>query len=215
MASVSVTSVDNCATPVLISMHDSGGLMRGILKIGGGVLVLLMLVYAAGPLWAGWQLRQAMRTRDVALLEARVDWLLLRANLKPRIADAITDNADRSGAIGGAVKRALGSVLSNTAIDTLVTPNNLNRILAGRAFMLKPSANKPATDKPGPPDANDPAEDPDDPVPPKRVRWAFFESPTRFRVEAVNPKLPNSRIVTILALEGLSWKLVDIDIINK
>lgn len=191
--------------------------MQRAVRIGGGVLLVACLAYLVGPLWAGWQLRQAIRTRDVAAMQSRVDWPQLRANLKPRITSAINDNADASGAIGGVLKRALGSVLSNTAVDTLVTPSNLSRILAGRAFMLE---RRGGTDSKGaaskvPEPVDDTAEDPDDPVPPKRVRWAFFESPTRFRVEATNPKLPNSRIVSILALQGLSWKLVDIDIVKQ
>lgn len=194
--------------------------MRSGLWIGLGVLALAVGIYAASPLWAGWQLRQAVRTRDIAALQARVDWPKLRANLKPRIADAISDNADTSGGLSGALKRIVGSALSGTAVDTLVTPENLGRLLAGRAFLLKPPAGAPAEKTvygtPSETTASDDAnEDPDDPMPTKRVRWAFFESPTRFRVEATNPRLPGSRIVSILALEGLAWKLVDIDIIKK
>ena len=192
--------------------------MRRSVKIGIGVVLLAGMAYLAGPLWAGYRLRQGMLTRNVALLEAGVDWPLLRANLKPRIAGAIKDDADNSGMIGGALKRAVGSVLSNTAVDTLVTPANLSRLLAGRNFMLAkfPSlAKTPPEGAPASTPTTEDAEDPDDPMPPKRLRWAFFESPTRFRVEAVNPRLPNSRVVSILALEGLSWKLVDIDIIKR
>ena len=187
--------------------------MQRAVRIGGGIVLVAGLVYLAGPLWAGWQLRQAIRSRDVAAMEARVDWPLLRANLKPRIAGAINDDADNSGAIGGAVKRALGSVFSNTAVDTLVTPSNLSRLLAGRSFLLERRTTTGASKAPEP--VAEDAEDPDDPMPPKRLRWAFFESPTRFRVEATNPKLPNSRIVSILALQGMSWKLVDIDIVKR
>ena len=185
--------------------------MRRGVRIGGGLLLVACLAYLAGPLWAGWQLRQAIRTRDVAAMERRVDWPLLRANLKPRIAGAIKDDADTSGVIGSLLKRALGSVLSNSAVDAFVTPYNLSRLLAGRAFMLERRTGGGKAPEP----VDDTAEDPDDPVPPKRLRWAFFESPTRFRVEAVNPNLPNSRIVSILALQGLSWKLVDIDIVKR
>ena len=199
--------------PSAESLQIAGAGMSRTLKIVSGVVALACVVYLAGPLWAGWQLRQAMRTRNVAMLEARVDWPQLRANLKPRIAGAIKESADNSGLIGGVLKRAMGGVISNTAVDTLVTPGNLSRLLAGRSFMLdrKPDSTKGTAPAP----ADDDAEDPDDPMPPKRLRWAFFESPTRFRVESVNPKLPNSRVVSILALQGVSWKLVDIDIIKR
>jgi hypothetical protein len=174
--------------------------------VGAGLLAL----YMAGPLWAGWHLRQAMKSRDIAALEARVDWIELRRALKPRITAAIRDDALQSGVVGGLVKRALGATLSNTAVDTFVTPANLSRLLAGRAFLLE---RLPGSTKTEPPTED--VEDADDPVPPRRLRWAFFESPTRFRVESVHPKLSNARIVSILALQGVSWRLVDVDIIKK
>ena len=93
-------------------------------------------LYTAWPLAAGWQLRQAIRARDTAALEARVNWPVLRANLKPRLSDAIAENAAQSSAIGGAVKRALGAAMSGPAVDAFVTPANLGRILAGRAFVV-------------------------------------------------------------------------------
>jgi Protein of unknown function (DUF2939) len=175
-----------------------------------GVPLALAVLYLAGPLWAGWNLRQAMRNRDTASLEARVDWQTLRQNMKPRLAAALKDDADKSGMIGGLLKRAVGGTISNAAIDTFVTPGNLARILAGRAFVIQ---RFPGSGQPTP--ADDDAEDADDPAPPRRIRWAFFESPTRFRVEAVNPKLPNARIVSTLALQGLSWRLVDVDIVKR
>jgi Protein of unknown function (DUF2939) len=171
---------------------------------------LLLALYAAGPLWAGWHLRQAMKSRDSTALESRVDWPELRRVVKPRLAAAIREDADQSGVIGGLLKRTLGSTLSNAAIDAFLTPGNLSRLLAGRAFVLEKF---PGSTPTGP--AAEDTEDADDPVPPRRLRWAFFESPTRFRVESVHPKLANTRIVSILALQGISWRLVDVDIIKK
>jgi hypothetical protein len=181
---------------------------------GAGVLLALAVLYLAGPLWAGWNLRQAMRNRDAASLEARVDWIALRRNMKPRLAAALKEDADKSGIVGGLLKRAIGGTISDAAVDTLVTPGNLSRILAGRAFVINrfPSS-LPGSGPPTPPD--DDPEDADDPAPPRRIRWAFFESPTRFRVEAVNPKLPNARIVSTLALQGVSWRLVDVEIVKR
>lgn len=187
--------------------------MGKLFRVVTTLFVVACLAYAAGPLWAGWQLRQGVKMRNEALLQAYVDWPQLRANLKPRISAAIKDNADNSGVISGTLKRALGSVLSDAAVETLVTPANLRRILAGRALVVRNSDQTQQGQ--GASAGSDEAEDPDDPMPPKRLRWAFFESLTRFRVEAVNPKLPGRRIVSTMALEGFGWKLVDVDIINK
>jgi hypothetical protein len=188
-------------------------------------LALTMLVaFAAWPLWSGWQLRQAMRARDVASLQSRVDWQILRANLKPRLAAAVDATANESGGVAGYLKRVIGGAVADKGVDLFVTPANLARILAGREFVttrLNKGAQTPQSVPPqqnsppekGPSDPVDP-EDPDDPMPPRRVRWAFFESPTRFRVEAVHPRLPNARIVAVLGLRGFAWKLVDVAIVE-
>jgi Protein of unknown function (DUF2939) len=183
--------------------------------------IALILLFLAWPLWSGWQLRQAMRARDVATLEARVDWPTLRTNLKPRIATAIEQDADQSGKIGGMLKRALGGIVADKGVDYLVTPKTLARVLAGREFITARSKRDPAappqSDKqPAPkvdPSLADP-EDPDDPIPPRRLRWAFFDSPTRFRIEATHPRIPNGRIVAILGQQGFSWKLVDVQLLE-
>ncbi len=184
--------------------------MRVYGRWAAGIVAAMLVLYVAGPLWAGWQLRQAIRGRDVAALESRVDWLELRRALKPRLTAALRDNADQSGVVGGWIKRALSGTAASTAVDTLVTPANLSRLLTSRAFVL---ARFPEAMKPQMP-ADDP-EDVDDPAPPRRLRWAFFESPTRFRVEAAHPRLEGARIVSILALQGLSWRLVDVDIVKR
>jgi hypothetical protein len=45
---------------------------------------------------------------------------------------------------------------------------------------------------------------------PRRLRWAFFEAPTRFRIEVADRTEPGKRVVSIFALQGTSWKLVDV-----
>ena len=180
-------------------------------RVVAGVFILIALLYLAAPVWAGWQLRQAVRNRDQEALARHVDWDLLRANLKPRFARAIEESADTSGVVGGLLKRTLGAVASNAAVDAFVTPANLALILAGRAYVKErlPAGSQKAPDPP------EPAAGEDDPMPPRRLRWAFFESPTRFRIESTHPRLPNGRVVAILALQGLVWKLVDVDVIQR
>lgn len=193
---------------------------RLVFKISAA-LSLLALTFLAWPLWSGWQLRQAMRARDVASLQSRVDWPTLRTNLKPRLAAAIEDSAKDSGGVSGYLKRMIGGAVADKGVDLFVTPQNLSRILAGREFVtarMKRTADQvppsPQT-KQGPPQQTKPLDDPeepDDPMPPRRLKWAFFDSPTRFRYEATHPRLPNGRVVAHLALQGVSWKLVDVTI---
>jgi hypothetical protein len=85
--------------------------------------------------------------------------------------------------IGTIAPAAAGAV-----IDFTVTPLTLGKVLAGRSLLddlgmtRQPELRRSATD---------PDDDPiADPLAPRRLRWAFFESPTRFRIEAVDKNMP-------------------------
>jgi Protein of unknown function (DUF2939) len=191
-----------------------------IKKIIAGA-VALALLFLAWPLWSAWQLHRAMKTRDIASLETRVDWPTLRANMKPRITQAIQEDAAASGTITGALKRAISGVVADKGVDLLVTPQTLGRLLAGREFVASKLKRDPKDVAPPAPkrSANSPpeeeeieGEDPEDPMPPRRLRWAFFESFDRFRIESVHPRLKGGRMVAILGQQGLSWKLIDVSV---
>jgi Protein of unknown function (DUF2939) len=191
-----------------------------IKKLAAGVVVLGLL-FLIWPLWSAWQLHRAMKARDIAALETRVDWPTLRANMKPRITQAIEDNAADSGSISGALKRALSGLVADKGVDLLVTPQTLGRILAGREFVAGKLKKDPKEVPPPAPKRTVPStseeeeiegEDPEDPMPPRRIRWAFFESFDRFRIESVHPRLKGGRMVAILGQQGLGWKLIDVSV---
>jgi hypothetical protein len=191
-----------------------------IKKLAAGVVVLGLL-FLIWPLWSAWQLHRAMKARDIAALETRVDWPTLRANMKPRITQAIEDNAADSGSISGALKRALSGLVADKGVDLLVTPQTLGRILAGREFVAGKLKKDPKEAPPPVPKRTLPStseeeeiegEDPEDPMPPRRIRWAFFESFDRFRIESVHPRLKGGRMVAILGQQGLGWKLIDVSV---
>jgi hypothetical protein len=167
-------------------------------------LLALAIGYMAWPAWAAWELRAAVKTRDVAGIERRVDWPTLRANLKQTIAANLSqEGKGENTGLTGLMKRTLGPFVAGKVIDVAVTPETLARVLAGRMLAgevipITPAREGEAT-----------AEDVD-PLSPRRLRWAFLESPTRFRVEVADPRQPDKRIVSIFALQGLSWKLVDV-----
>jgi hypothetical protein len=191
---------------------------KTLMRLGAGALTVALL-WLAWPLWSGFQLRQAMRHRDIATLESRVDFQTLRTNLKPKLLTAVREDAQASTGLSGWVKRALGEAVTERSIDFLVTPANLSRLLAGREFVTRRlgGPSQPTPPRPQGGDGNDPAyddpEEPDDPMPPRRLRYAFFDgSPTRFRLEAVHPRFPGQRIVVHLALQGVNWRMVDISL---
>ena len=175
------------------------------------VPLLLGLAYLAWPASAAWQLRSAIKARDHAAIESKVDWATLRANLKQTIAANLTDEDKNksSGFLTKVLKRSLGPVVADKVIDIAVTPRTLASVLRRTqpARRARPHAARAAARRPRPsPSAMREA----DPLAPRRLRWAFLESPTRFRIETADPKLPGKRVVSILALQGTTWRLVDV-----
>lgn len=174
------------------------------------VPLLIGLAYLAWPATAAWQLRSAIKARDHAAIEAKVDWTTLRANLKQTITGNLTDETKNrdTGAITKVLKRSLGPIVADKLIDLAVTPRTLASVLAGRnlldGFGLAGARSGETPESALESDAEA------DPLAPRRLRWAFLESPTRFRIETADPKLPGKRVVSILALQGTTWRLVDV-----
>ena len=86
--------------------------------------VLLALGYAAWPAWSAWQLRAAVKARDIPGIERRVDWPQLRANLKRTIAANLQDDTKSpdAGFLGKAVKRTLGFRTTGGHLDIVFEP---------------------------------------------------------------------------------------------
>jgi hypothetical protein len=166
------------------------------------LLAALLIAYAAWPTWSAWQLRAAVKARDLASIEPRVDWPALRANLKQTLGASLRDENADAGAVTKAIKRTLGTLVADTVVDAAVTPSTLAHVLAGRVLMSEVVRSVPGR---GQQDADEA-----DPLSPRRLRWAFFESPTRFRIEMADSKEPRRRVVSVLELQGVAWKLVDV-----
>ena len=174
--------------------------------------VLLALAYAAWPAWSAWQLRAAVKARDLAAIERGVDWPALRANLKQTIAANLED-ASRSpdaGVVSKALKRTLGPFVAGRVVDAAVTPRTLAHLLAGRLLGSEIGRDVPGVAAAPAAQSDAEAAAGSDPLSPRRLRWAFFETPTRFRVEVADRTQPAKRVVSIFALQGVSWKLVDV-----
>ena len=170
------------------------------------------LAYAAWPAWSAWQLRAAVKSRDLTAIERRVDWPLLRANLKRTIAANLKDDskAPEAGFLTKAFRRTLAPLVTDTLIEAAVRPRTLAHVLAGRLLPSEIKREMPGGDasSPDPSDAEEIANS--DPLSPRRLRWAFFETPARFRIEVADRQEPGKRVVSIFALQGASWKLVDV-----
>ena len=157
-------------------------------------VLLAVVAYAAWPAWSAWQLRAAVKARDMAAIERKVDWPTLRTNLKRTIAANLKDDSKSpdAGFLTKAFRRTLAHVLAGRLL-----PSEIKREVAGGD-----------ASSPDPSDAEEIANS--DPLSPRRLRWAFFETPTRFRIEVADRQEPAKRVVSIFALQGASWKLVDV-----
>ena len=186
--------------------------MRKSLLLILPALLVVLLGYAAWPVWSAWQLRAAVKARDAAAIEARVYWPQLRANLKRTIAANLQDDAKKpeTGLLGKVLKQTVAPFVANRFIDAAVTPRTLAHVLAGRLLTSEIKRDVAGGDA-GSPTASEAEEiAADDPLSPRRLRWAFFESPTRFRIEVSDRTDPAKRVVSVFALQGASWKLVDV-----
>ena len=122
-----------------------------------------------------------------------------------RIAANLQDDTKSpdAGFFGKAVKRTLGPLVANRVIDTAVTPRTLARVLAGRLDAVEMARDATV----GSEGAGD-AEASNDPLSPRRLRWAFFESPAGSRIEVADRTEPGKRVVSISrckARVGSSW----------
>lgn len=176
------------------------------------VPLVLMLAYLLWPLAAAWQLRVAVKANDVATIEGKVDWATLRANLKQTVGSNLKEKSTdpQRGLVTRVLIGTLGPAAAGAVIDFTVTPLTLGKVLAGRSLLDDLGMTRPRNAGTSSAE-DDPANDPTaDPLAPRRLRWAFFESPTRFKLESIDPKMPGMRVVSILALQGIRWKLVDV-----
>jgi hypothetical protein len=151
--------------------------------------LLATLFLASWPLWSAAQLRAAIKARDLGGIESRVDWPSLRENLTRSLGRHLKESPDDG--IVSALKRTLGPIVAGQMVDLAVTPRTLALVLA----TLGTKTGSETAEK-------DDEDFVSDQLSPRRVRWAFFETPTRYRIEAVARNDPTQRPVFILALQG-------------
>jgi hypothetical protein len=159
--------------------------------------VCLVAVISRLAWWSAWQLRAAVKARDsrhrprrladIAQQFQAIDW---------RLSQGGGPNPDAGLRH---TQRTLGPLVAGQSIEIAVTPSTLAFVLAGNlaASEIKRDVS-----------ANAEVDAIDDQLSPRRLRWAFFETPTRFRIEATAQTDRTKRVVSIFALSGSSWKLV-------
>jgi Protein of unknown function (DUF2939) len=181
--------------------------------LGLAVAGCLCAAYAAAPFVAMWNLREAIKTGDTAAIDARVAWPTVRQSLKVSLARQanLLPFAEAAGSqirptLWQRIKGAFGTSMLDRFIETYVTPEGLPKLFDYRRTWnesVKGEEPEPSTSR----------------LERARLLWsrvmrAEFQSFTRLEVEMVDRKVADRRIVSVMELEGLTWKLTELRIIT-
>jgi hypothetical protein len=200
-------------------------------KIVAGLICLTVFVaYLATPFVSAFQIRQAVRSGDVDLLENLVEWPQVRQSLKSSLATldrAKRDNATKHGmpqpSLWERIKAAAMPV--DTLIERYVTPAGVVQMNAARQTWKSVTASaSAATSSSGhtlTADSVDPIDQADLPRVQRFVRFykqvkrAEFLSLTKIELEVADRKVPERRYVGTMEFRGIGWKLTDLQVVGK
>jgi DUF2939 family protein len=150
--------------------------------------VVLLLVYGASPYFSFWRFATAVRSRDAAAINARVDFPAVRASLKKQL---VTRFANQT--TGHKRWINLGPTLIDAIIDAYVTPEGIAALLSNpealknlktpREFHFQFGKNEDLS----------------------KVKYAFFTGPRNFVVDRDGIKLWFHFTVS-------GWQLHDLDL---
>ncbi len=157
-------------------------------------LAVLLVAYSAYPYLTLYWLDRALLTADTATLETLIDWPEVRQQLKADVKLALIESAQAQvgkgnfvGIFGGALTALLVPTLVDSAVDEMVTPEKL---LNNEEVVKRRREGKSFRDF---------------------VAYAFFTSPTEFRVDLRDPKVADSPTLTaLMELTGGRWRVVEL-----
>lgn len=166
------------------------------------VLALLIGYGIAGPWLAIRGIHSAIENRDPNKLERYVDFPILRANVRAKVAKRLLSSATSpfGRVVGDDRGRVLIGAISDKAVDAMVSPMGIALLLEGRALAHRATGTGPGIG--GKDDAADPL----------LHAKTKFESPSRFAA-TVN-SADGRAVVFVFERKWLSWKLSDIRLPN-
>ena len=208
--------------------------MRRAILVGLALVLALAGFYVIWPAWMARQIRYAIETNDPPALERYVDFPAVRARAKPLVAAEMQRSLERlkreagpiGAAIAGQLKESLGARIADAAIDSVLTPANVVRMVRQGKDLRR--VWKDVTGKVGArqrggttPDADPPAEPaPDQPqgrdARPRKLTLANIKGyrltgPLSLAVGiARDPAQAGSDVVAELAFTGTGWHVVGI-----
>lgn len=175
-------------------------------------VMTVVLLYAAWPFFAAWQLREAIKNGDSAALAYMVEWEQVRETLKSSLAqhaDLVADMSATGEEIGPTLwrraKAALGTTVLDRFIDAYVTPEGLPKLFTYRKIWKERIAGDADQTK----------------LLPwyrrfarfySRIERIGFRSPVRIELEMSDRTVLNRRYRTVMEFKGFRWKLTGLQI---
>ena len=154
----------------------------------GLILIIVLLVYGASPYFSFWRFTAAVRSRDAAAINERVDFPAVRASLKKQLVRRFAKQTSSHKRWSN-----LGPTLIDAIIDAYVTPQGIAALLsnpealknlkAPREFHFQLGKNEDLS----------------------KVKHAFFTGPRSFVVDRDGIKLR-------FHFTGSGWQLYDVDL---
>lgn len=177
----------------------------------------LAAAYLAQPLYAAWNIHEAIRTGDIATLERLVQWPGVRQSLKQSIRGELTAMAVEQAARSGSDRPSpwqrfttwVGSTMTDRFVDTTFTPQGLVKAYAD-AGRVRPRRN------------SGPLSNPDEGSLAIRllafagqVRAMAYLASDRFRIEVADRDVADRHYVGILSRHPDGWQLAELRVTNR
>jgi hypothetical protein len=184
------------------------------------VTFALLAAYAAWPIHAAVQIREAMIAGDTATLTRRIEWEAVRTSLKASLSpEAVARlEADPNApqpTLWQRVKATVAPRMAGTVVDRYVTPENLPVLMGYRQIWR--GTVRPALGYQEPPTVLAGTLLEGSPIDRfasfwKRLRRGVIYSPGRIEVEVEDKYVPGRSYVGTLELRGFEWKLTGLSI---
>jgi hypothetical protein len=154
--------------------------------------ILVLAAYIGYPYLTLYWIDHALLNDDKPALERLVNWPVVRQELKADVKLALIESAQTqvdkdgfAGIFGAALTALLVPAVVDSAVDEWVTPE---KVLNSEEVVKRRQEQKSFADF---------------------VTYAFFTSPTEFRVDLKDPKDADSPAITaLMRLAGFRWRVI-------
>lgn len=174
--------------------------MKKVILLIVAALLLGAAVWST-PYIAAYQIRQAAAAGDVGRISEKVNFPILKENLKMKFMASVNERMDelKDNPFAGMAQMMMMSLV-NSMVDLYVSPAGLALMLDGR----KPQADKNSKEMDG--QASNKTYDDSE------ISYSYM-SLNKFKISVANKKSPSDTFSFILNRDGIiSWQLVDIDV---